>query len=38
MQTFPDNSTSFSNKGGVGNEKEKSYNVALKIVVANRLV
>ena len=37
MQTFPDNSTSFSNKEGNGNEKEKSNNVALKIVVANRL-
>ena len=38
MQTFPDNSTCFSNKEGEGREKEKSNNVALKIVVANRLV
>ena len=38
MQTFPDNSTSFSNKEGDGNEKgKKSNNVALKIVVANCL-
>ena len=38
MQTFPDNSTSLTNKEGDGNEKEKSNNVALKIVVENRLV